>query len=124
MLDTIFTGLSLSSVTVEAFRNEADPGDFHVAVNAFAICVNPIPGLQLVSATSGSASNDTSVSVSCPAGTKVHGALASLTGAGGQAYLDAWVPFATMTDVLLNAREDATGYVGNWAATVYAVCAS
>jgi hypothetical protein len=123
VLDTIITNPLLSAVTVEAFRNEADPGTYSIGVNAFAICINPLPTMQLVSATSGYTSDDKVVSVTCPAGTKVHGVLGSLTGAGGQAYIDALAPYATMTGVIFNAREDATGHGGNWTAWVYAVCA-
>jgi hypothetical protein len=124
VLDTIITTSQLSSVTVEAFRNEADPGTAYVGVNAFAICVNPIPGMQLVSATSGYTSEDKLISVTCPAGTKVRGVLASLAGAAGQAYIDALVPYATLTGVILNAREDSTGHSGTWTAWVYATCAT
>jgi hypothetical protein len=124
VLDTVTTNHGASWVVAESFRNEADPGNASVGVNAYAICINPVPGMQWVSSSSGSVPGDKLVSVNCPAGTKVHGALASLVGADGQAHIDALVPYAALNGVLLNAREDATGHPGSWSASVHAICAT
>jgi hypothetical protein len=124
VLDTMTTNHQANVAVVEAFRNEADPSNAYVEVNAFAICINPVPGMQWVSASSSDAPGGKVISVNCPAGTKVHGTLASLTGADGQAYIDALVPNATLGGVLLDAREDATGHPGSWSARVHALCAT
>jgi len=121
VLDTIAPNAALTGVYVEAFHDETPPSaayDFH----ALAICANPVPGLTRVGALSALDSNDKSASVTCPAGTKVHGLSGSISGATGQAYMDAMAPFSDGATVV--AREDSTGYSGSWSIAAYAICAT
>jgi hypothetical protein len=90
------------------------------------VCVNPVPGQQLVSATNASTSADKFISVTCPAGTRLHGTGGSLTGSVGEAYLDRVGLFGpgAVAGADVEAHEDQTGYAGNWIATSYAICAN
>jgi hypothetical protein len=112
----------LSGVYVETMLDETGSGGF-LSV-AYAICIGAVPGQQIVTATSGYDSADKVITVTCPPGLHVHGTAGSLTGALGQAYLDARLPTGPATSVLLNAREDVTGHAGDWKADVYAICAA
>jgi hypothetical protein len=76
----------------------------------------------LATAGSGASSADKVVTAACPAGTTVHGLSGSITGAAGEAYLDAMVP--TVAGALVNAREDSTGFAGSWILAAYAICAT
>jgi hypothetical protein len=124
-LDTMEPAADLSNVYVEVVADETMPAGAAWGAKAFAVCVNPVSRQQRVSATTANDSNGKSISVSCPAGTQLHGTAASLTGAIGQAYLDRVAPIGpgSLGGTNLEAREDATGFAGNWTATVYAICA-
>jgi hypothetical protein len=123
VLDSIDVATNLSSVYVETMATEPDIGG-GVAV-AYAICVNPVAGQQRVSATSAFDSNDKVLTVNCPAGTRVHGTGGGITGALGQAYLDALLPTGGAPGgTLINAREDGDGFANNWRVSAYAVCAN
>jgi hypothetical protein len=124
-LDTVQPAADLSNVYVEVVADETAPAGAAWGAKAFAVCVNPVAGQQRVSATTASDSNGKNISVNCPAGTQLHGTAASLTGAIGQAYLDRVAPIGpgSLGGTNLEAREDATGFAGNWSATVYAICA-
>jgi hypothetical protein len=124
-LDTIEPAADLSNVYVEVVAAEGAPAGAAWGAKAFAVCINPVIRQQRVSATTASDSNGKSISVSCPADTQLHGTAASLTGAIGQAYLDRVAPIGagSLGGTNLEAREDATGFAGNWSATVYAICA-
>jgi hypothetical protein len=122
VLDTVDIQGDLSGVYVETIAAESPtPGTAPVA-EAFAICVDPVPGQQLVSATTGFTSSDKSLSVTCPSGTKVHGVGGGMTGALGQAHIDQLSPNGS-TGAKIDAREDANGNSGTWMANLYAVCA-
>jgi hypothetical protein len=125
VLDTMDVSASLSSVFVETMATEVvTPGTAPVAV-AYAICINPVPGQQRVGAATAFDSNDKTLTVICPAGTRVHGTGGGITGALGQAYLDALLPSGGAPGgTHINAREDANGFAGNWMVNAYAVCAN
>lgn len=116
---------SLASVYVETMATElVVPGTAPLAV-AYAICINPVPGQQRVSATSAWDSNDKALTVNCPAGTRVHGTGGGITGALGQAHLDALLPTGGAPGgTHINAREDANGFGNTWMISAYAVCAN
>jgi hypothetical protein len=84
--------------------------------------VDPVPGQQRVTHSSAVTSEDKLVTAACPAGTTVHDVSGSITGAVGEAYLDAMVPNAT--GAVVNAREDSTGFSGSWTLAAYAICAA
>jgi hypothetical protein len=121
VLDSINIAADLNSVTVEVMAiNGATP-----VAHAYAICINTVPGQQLVELNSRSRSADQTVALSCPAGTKVHGVGGGLTGASGQSYIDELGPTGvSLTSVFIDAREDVTGNPSPWSAKVQAVCAT
>jgi hypothetical protein len=97
------------------------------ALQAYAICSNPIPGLRLVAAVSPTRSdNFASVTAECPAGT-------NLLGAGGR-ILDGQGRIGLDTDVLGGAfnphgatasgSEGLTNFPGNWSVIAFGVCAT
>jgi hypothetical protein len=125
-LDTIQPGVGLGSVWAEAAREEGVPPTTEITVTAHAICVNPVPGQQLVSVTSSSDSvSPKHARVLCPSGTRLHGTGASITSAGGQAWFDRIGLFGAgaVGGADTEVREDETGFAGNWTATAFAICA-
>jgi hypothetical protein len=126
ILNTIQINQSLTTVAVTAFRTEYAAGSNEaMTLNAYAVCVDPLPDQQLVRATSGYSSNDKpTLVVACPRGTMVHGTGGLISGGFGEAYIEALLPFGPVSSVYLTAREDTTGYSGQWAADVYAICAA
>ena len=124
VLDGISVDADLSGVTVESFSDETAHVTVPVAV-AYAICVDPLPGQQRVTAATEWTSSDKLLSVGCPAGTRLYGLGGGLTGASGQAYLDGVLPYAgTLTGAQIDAREDHTGFSATWKANVYGICAN
>ena len=70
LVDGMRIGAGLTTVTVNGVEDETGfPNDW--TVTAYAICSTPLPGLQLVSKTSGVSSANKSVSAACPTGKKV-----------------------------------------------------
>lgn len=126
-LDTVQpTSSSLASAYAEGAREETAT-DKVIKINTHAICINPIPGQQLVTATTGYNSNSAKyVSVNCPAGTKLHGTGGSISGALGQAAIDrvGLIGLGAVEGADIEAREDLTGYTGTWSATAFAICAN
>jgi hypothetical protein len=123
VLDAVDITSDLTSVSVETLAAESStPGTAPLA-QAYAICVVPVPGHQLVRASSAYTSADKSLSVSCPSGKRLHGTGGGMNGAAGQAHLDMVAPNGSRSS-RIDAREDATGYSGTWRVEVYAVCAN
>jgi len=95
------------------------------SVTAFAICANPVPGLQLVTASLASNSvTGTGVTAACPAGKQLIGTGGELTDAAGEVVMDAITPGSTLTSVRVKGYEDDTGAAANWSVTAYAICAN
>lgn len=67
-------------------------------------------------------SQSKSVTVPCPAGTRVTGAGGRIDGAAGQVVLDDVRPSADLTSVTVNALEDETGTTAGWTVTAIAMC--
>ena len=91
--------------------------------HAYAICVNPVPGIQRVTTSIRIASDDQTLDLFCPAGTQVHSVGGGIIGALGQSYLDEISPHGNLTGAHFNAREDVDGNPTNWSATLTAICA-
>lgn len=125
ILDSVYPSASLNSVTAKGSRPEwySDPTR-SIGVTAYAICVDPVPGLQLFSVPVGPDSIDKPIAVGCPAGATVHSVGGALTGAAGQAFFDAVTPGDALAYGYVSAREDATGYARAWTATAYVICAT
>ncbi|HZN74062.1 MAG TPA: hypothetical protein VFC00_20530 [Micromonosporaceae bacterium] len=120
VLDSINIAADLSSVTVEVVAiNGATPIAY-----AYAICINPVPRQQRVALNKQPGSDDQTLALSCPEGTKTHGVGGGMTAAVGQSYLDELAPNgASLTGVYIDAREDATGNPFSWSVNLQAVCA-
>ncbi|HEY0638756.1 MAG TPA: hypothetical protein VGD67_13985 [Pseudonocardiaceae bacterium] len=90
-----------------------------------AICANPPPGYQIVTATSVPTSNPSAqVAVACPAGTQVLGTGGAVAPGRGVVVLSAMFPTATTapTRVQVNGSEVQGGYSGTWNLQVWAIC--
>ncbi len=123
LIDRIQPDATLTRVSLRAREDETGTPDAWF-LQAFVICATPPPGLELVSATSGSNSADKSVAAACPGGKRLLGSGAAITGAAGQVLLDGLRPNPGLTLVAANALEDETGAAGNWSVSAYAICAN
>jgi hypothetical protein len=94
------------------------------ALQAYAICADPLPGLQIVSAISAAGSEPfQGVSASCPAGKLAVGAGGRINSGGGQVALSTQAEgssFSTRTTAA--GMEDPDGFAGTWSVTAFAVC--
>ena len=92
------------------------------AVQAFAICADPLPELKIISATSelGSANNETEIA-DCPAQTQALGTGGRINGGHGQVHLNN--TSAGSAHGYARGQEDSTGFGGNWTVTALVVCA-
>jgi hypothetical protein len=94
------------------------------SVHAVAICANPLPGRQRVLNDSPwNSATAKSVSVTCPAGKRVHGLGAEILGGDGEVRLTAVRPVSATT-VTAAAGEDEDGHGSTWTVRAYAVCAT
>jgi hypothetical protein len=94
-------------------------------VEAYAICANPLPGLQRVVATGVSNSlTGSGATAFCPAGKKLVGTGGELTAALGQVTMDDIVPNAALTSLTITGFEDGSGTAANWTTDAYAICAT
>jgi hypothetical protein len=94
------------------------------ALQAYAICADPPPGLQIVSATSSAGSPAfQSVIVNCPAGKFAIGAGGRVNGGLGQVDLSTIAEGGTWsTRTTAGGTEDIDGFAGTWSVTTFAVC--
>ena len=123
LIDSIRPDATLSSVTVHAGEDEAGTAASWY-LQAFVICAPAPAGLELVTATSPANSINKSITATCPAGKRLLGNGAAITGAAGQVLLDGQLPNATPTAVTVNALEDETGAAVNWSVSAYAICST
>ena len=85
-----------------------------------------VPGLQRFVRTSASdSSTSKTVAANCPVGKRVLGGGGTVIGGRGQVILERLEPMqiATNDRFVVGAREDGTGFSGNWQLTAYALCA-
>ncbi len=119
-------GGGLTSVLATGFEDENGYAE-NWNVTAHAVCANPPPGLELVSAQSDPDSDfSASVPANCPSGKNLLGAGAEISGAAGpgQVLLDDIRPNAALTRVTVTAFEDESGRASDWTVTAYAFCAN
>jgi hypothetical protein len=84
-----------------------------------------VPGQQRVFATTPPSSTSAkSITVTCPAGTRVIGGGAEVTGWPGQEIITGYTPNAALTALTATAAEDDTGLIASWTLTAQAVCAA
>lgn len=85
-----------------------------------------VPGLQRFARTSVSdSSTSKTVVANCPVGKRVLGGGGTVIGGRGQVVLERLEPMQAATNdrFVVGAREDGTGFSGNWRLTAYALCA-
>jgi hypothetical protein len=113
---------SATNVTVSAGEDQ-DGTTATWKITALAVCANPLPGLEIVTVTSGfGPSTGKGASAFCPSGKQLVGTGAALTNGFGQ------VSIGNLT-MNQNAAfafgiDDQDGYSGGWSITAYAICAN
>ena len=115
-----------TSVGAGAFEDDTGLAS-NWSLHAYAVCATPLPGLEIVSDTSNSASTATNrANATCPTGKQVVGGGADLngTGHGGNVVLDGPSPDHALTSVTGFGIEDEDGTAANWTVTAFAVCAT
>jgi hypothetical protein len=105
--------------------------DFDWLIRAYAVCANPLPGLQLVHEPGPLSSGPSSFArARCPAGKAVVGTGGEIKAGpsglpvAGQVVLDDLTPNAQLTQVTVTAFEDQDGTDGDWRVHAYAICAT
>ena len=114
----------LTKVVVRGVENQnGTAGDW--SVRAYAVCANPLPGLELVTGASALDSAPAKSGVAtCSAGKRVLGTGVEITGGlAGQVVVDDLIPNASLTSVTVTGREDQDGVADDWRARAYAICA-
>jgi hypothetical protein len=124
VMDDILPDPALASVRVTGFEDGNGTAS-NWNVRAFAICANPLPGLQRIIATtvSNSVTGSRATAV-CPAGKKLTGTGGDFTGALGEVVMDDITPSATLTSLTVTGAEDESGAAANWTVHSYAICAT
>jgi hypothetical protein len=111
--------------TVFSFGVEDETGTLsNWVLRTYAICATPLPGLELVIATSPSDSFNKSVTVACPAGKRVVGAAGGIVSGGGEVMLSAIAPNPALTSVTVTGEEDGNGTTASWNLAAHAICAT
>jgi hypothetical protein len=115
-----------TTVDVRA-REDRDGLATNWSVTAYAVCANPLPGLEIVPKTSATDSfASKSIAANCPPGKKLLGGGGEITfGSGGtEVVLTEVRPNgSTLTSMIAGASEIQGGSTRNWNLTAYAVCA-
>jgi hypothetical protein len=97
------------------------------SLQAYAICSDPVPGLQIVAAINPSGSDQfSSVFARCPVGTNAIGAGGRIIDGQGRVRLLTQVEGGVTDNTRTTAagEEELTGFSGNWAVVAYTVCAT
>lgn len=129
-VDQIVNGLipnpELTKVIVRGAERDRTTDDWFV--RAYAVCANPLPGLELVARASALDSTSSKVArATCPADKALVGLSGWISGGlpiAGQVVLDDLTPNAQLSGVTVTGREDQDGTAGDWRAHAYAICAT
>jgi hypothetical protein len=114
---------SLDTFVVSAVEDQVGTSQFW-AVQAFAMCSVPLPGLEIVSAKGALGSSAFQVQgVSCPAGKSALGVGGRINGGAGQVSLNTQGENGSLR-VAASGLEDLDGFANNWSVTVFGVCAT
>jgi hypothetical protein len=122
VLDDLRPLPDFSGYRVQGVRGEGSPAQW--GLSAYAICAKPLPGQQLVSATSAFDSSNKEATAFCPAGKRLVGTGAEINAGNGEVVLDGIVPNPGLMSLTVQAAEDQTGYGGAWSVTAHATCAN
>jgi hypothetical protein len=124
ILDDTRPNAGLTTVTVSAYEDETGTSQSW-SLTARAICADPLPGLERVTATSALDSAATKGATAfCPAGKNMLSAAFDLNTFNGQVLLWSVTTNDLLTQATASGREDATGNTANWSVTAYGICAS
>jgi hypothetical protein len=124
MLDDMAPNGPLTSVTATAYEDDTTySGNW--SLSAYAVCANPLPGLEFrTDSDLPSDSDDNLAFVNCPAGKRIHGLGARMTGAVGEAFHTGIYPDAGLTTGTAISLEDHNGYANDWYNSIYVICAN
>ena len=122
-IDDMRPNPGLTAVTVQALEDQTgQAGPWNVT--AYAICANPLAGLERVSATSSLDSGpNRSATATCSPGKTLIGTGSDINAGTGQVQQIEVFPDQNLTHVDVIAIEDDTGFSGPWSVTAYAICA-
>lgn len=124
LLEDIRLDSGLRSVTTRAVEDQ-NGNTANWSLSAYAICSQPVAGLELVSRGGALDSSDSkALEAPCPAGKQVTGFGGDINSPNGQVVMDAVFPNAALTGAGFAAWEDETGNNANWSLTTYALCAA
>jgi hypothetical protein len=122
MLTSLVPSTDLETGSVRA--TEDDNGTLgNWSLRPFALCADPLPGLERVSATTVSNSRNKHATARCDDGKRVIGTGGEILGGGGQVAFGYLIPDAALTRVHVRGVEDQDGTSANWAVRAYAICA-
>ena len=125
MLDDVVPNAAVTAVTAAAIEDgDGYEGDWRLI--AYAVCANPPPGLQRVSASRFVSSEDefADVTATCPAGKNLLGTGAELGGGDGRVTIDDLRPNGLLTANTVAGIETDFGNPDDWSVTAYAICAN
>ena len=121
VIEIVRPNATLTSVVVTATLDpSAISGPASNNMTAYAVCINAVPGQQLVTATSPMDSADKTVSATCPFPTVPHGVGAALRNGDGRVNLLTLDPH--VNPAVVAARENASGQPENWGLSTFAIC--
>jgi hypothetical protein len=121
-LDDLTPDDELTSVTVTGQEDE-DGTDVVWDAKAYAICADPLPGLERFEDTSERNSVAKSATARCDDGLEVVGAGGDITRGRGQVRIQSILPDAAGRSVTVSAAEDQNGTAERWTVRAYAICA-
>ena len=124
LFDDIVPNAALTAVTVTV-TEDGDGTDDLWSVDAYAVCANPPPGLQRVSASSSSDTEEFNLATAtCPAGKNLLGTGVELGGGNGRVTIDDLRPNAALTANTVAGIETEFGNPTDWNVTAHAICAN
>ncbi|GIH26706.1 hypothetical protein Aph01nite_50160 [Acrocarpospora phusangensis] len=127
VISVIPTGNPPTGMSATAVETDSTSGNWQLALQVF--CVNPLPGMELVSGP-GSASNSAATrhaEAECDDGKVMTGSGFSVANGAGQVVVTSWQPrgvaTSTPTSVGVQADEE-DSYSGTWSLRAWAICAN
>ena len=122
LFDDIRPNAALTAVTVQAVEDETgQSGPW--SVTAYAVCADPIAGLERVATTSALDSTPNKfVTATCPAGKLATGVGGDINAGSGQVLFNVF-DVGGAGSAVVQGTEDETGLSGPWSVTAYSICA-